>query len=847
MTLKDVELLVKPGDIFRSLDIAQDTNFSFNLQMTDVTNPTAVLNPYSAQISIPRTKGNNDIFNHIYQLDHVVTTVFNPLIRTDFQLYVNGSLYQTGYMKLESINEKEYNIRLYGGLGDLFYTLSEVSDVRDMRLKSLPFGDFFNHIISSPFIANCWNSDYFKKTYHDYASGADITDEEVLTYAMSYQGQYDNFDSDSVLDTNNEIQEAYWVNLAGTQKYASPVLDEHKRNSLLSVSVIRTGEFRSYYQRPAIKLKVLYNKIIEQAINAGWTINFDSTFFNSNNPYWNNLYILFPQYKFEGETSKNNIIIGEKNTDWKSSVVNQRSGDSVIGISTDYSNRIQGGRQYYIDVNVSFNLAAVNNVDYRHSYYSYFRKINPLTITPVVAINNVEYPLDSIELNDQILGSRYVSYFDDGYLDYNDAGEYSFLYSIGGDPYSYKGNTWNFQFSRNFDAAELTGDIPFEIRFKVSGDTWYRGIDFLEADIDAEMSLGVIINSNSNAKIIPIPDDTLRSLSQIKYTDIVNSDKTCFDFMINYGKIFGLYYVKDDKSKTVDIVTRKTFFSNIVKTDWTGKIDYSKGTELQPVPFTYKTGVFKWKNAGTKYEQQYLENSDKEYGSLTFDTGYQFSNEKNDYLENMFANCIVASDYSQYYAGRSDTAFKDNKTLPYLADRDGKGTESGMALLFKNGFSSANRNFFISDDFDMMTEGFCWNDYPGIQISSYPKFTRIFSNANGVYSLNFGRPSIAYNDDEATLIDSKSNNGSETIYSRFWKSYINDLFNVNNKVLTVYVLLDISDISGINGNLFNRFVSINNTLWVVSKVYGFNPLSKAPVKVDLIKVQTPENYISQNY
>ena len=62
-----------------------DLNDSISLGMTysqlEIYNPTAIKNPYSVSIAIPRTDNNNKIFDDIYRLDRQQTEqTFNPTL-----------------------------------------------------------------------------------------------------------------------------------------------------------------------------------------------------------------------------------------------------------------------------------------------------------------------------------------------------------------------------------------------------------------------------------------------------------------------------------------------------------------------------------------------------------------------------------------------------------------------------------------------------------------------------------------------------------------------------------------------------------------------------------------------
>ena len=122
----------------------------FNYSETELTNPTIVKNSYSKTITIDGTKQNNKIFGHIYNMQRIqgyngsiMGSAFNPLVKTDFTLYYNGSIYESGYFKLDEVRRNnnliQYDISLFGGLGDYLYNLSFREDGTPMELSDLKY------------------------------------------------------------------------------------------------------------------------------------------------------------------------------------------------------------------------------------------------------------------------------------------------------------------------------------------------------------------------------------------------------------------------------------------------------------------------------------------------------------------------------------------------------------------------------------------------------------------------------------------------------------------------------------------------------------------------------------
>ena len=184
----------------------------FNYSETELTNPTIIKNAYSKTVTIEGTAQNNKIFGHFYDLERIqgydgttVGTSFNPLVKTDFALYYNGSIYESGYFKLDEIrknnNNIEYDISLFGGLGDWLYSLSYREDGNPMELSDLTFafeevmGEELGFTINKEAVSDAWNNVMTVSSRWN-----------TINFAPCYNGIPKNdFSADKVLINNSGI------------------------------------------------------------------------------------------------------------------------------------------------------------------------------------------------------------------------------------------------------------------------------------------------------------------------------------------------------------------------------------------------------------------------------------------------------------------------------------------------------------------------------------------------------------------------------------------------------------------------------------------------------------------
>ena len=288
------------------VDVDDDQLFLFTYSNNSVESPEAVKNNYSKTITLNGTPNNNKLFDEIYLLDSVIN-IFDTSKREPFELYDNGSLIESGYVKLNSIkyekNNPSYDITLYGMLGDFFYKLAYKDDRNDVELslKDLQYNykrlpvllgqgddapsqtvdslsedvDETNTIFywNSDFIWNSWLMQFTDKYPHQNECW-----EDFVTAAPVYSGYNEDFDNDVVLTNMNyplkydDIMPKTIKNGADTystnQNYAKIKADRE-------MDQWEIRDLRSSVQRPAIKLDKLFKKIVDYSKQNGYNIVFD--------------------------------------------------------------------------------------------------------------------------------------------------------------------------------------------------------------------------------------------------------------------------------------------------------------------------------------------------------------------------------------------------------------------------------------------------------------------------------------------------------------------------------------------------------------------------------------------
>lgn len=874
MNIKELQLRTLDGE-FHSLDLNEDTQFALNYSQSELENPTVTKNTYSANISIPRTKHNNDIFGQIWRVDSIIHK-FNPNIKADFRLFVNASIFEDGFIELLEITEDDYQIRLYGSIGNFFYDLDQI------LLSNLPVDENnYEHTINV-------------KTLHDLHRESNPS--EYYGYALTFQGEYDNFDN-SQLEEEDQIIDAYWYNSG--QKYGDVELNEHKRRDR-NIS----GEYRTYYQKPTLRVQPIIETIIQKAEELGYEVELDDKFFNEDNPYWSKSWIICPNYPVSNIPGSNGFDVAAFG---KLTVPDRASSSLSIGVE---------GKDD--DPNIGVKNAAGLDIN-----ESYFQKdsINQtvrLTQEPIEVANgetiNLRLQMKQIAVFTEDKGAqeRYRSktsslscrltlYDDTGSLVYKEMtdtpaasnkavgsrihnstnvsakrptnetdgfGKMNFSYdaqnnAAGDESTADVGTLWSYAITyTNASGSEQSLYPVFEVEgtasWKPNGNHSSRkyGVAF-------QIESGAIVREGSPHEDEDINEGfkTIRSGSQITFADMIGDKYTAHQFLLSFCKVFGLFIYVDRIERTVKITLRDNFYSDNGRyeiLDWTGRIDRSKDYNISPTSLEFQKGVFKWNALDTKYEELYRANTSKtingvediagrEYGSANVITGYNLNDNEYDYLEGIiFDNCVVAYDYSPYYRGNgASIAFRSNKELPHMQDSDGSKVEQeGFILVFREDNRTTpdgGVKFAFTDDTPLMTSygTICWKYTTSNETyTPFRRYLRTIEIDGEHYSWNFQMPNQSYGDTDNVP---KSNIG---IFNRYWRGYIYDRLDENSKTLTCYVALRPSDLQY---NLLSKFIHIDNTLWVIDSISDFNPLSPEPTKITFVKVQNINSYLDHSF
>ena len=761
----------------QEVELSSTPDILYNFSADDIMSPAAVKNSYSKTVKIPGTDRNNRIFNSIWDLS---STGFNAGKRTPFSIYLDGDLYETGYARLDSFtrnkNKYEYSVSLFGGLGSFFYSLaysedSAKGDGVKKKLSDLVFryeGEGsqevdFGFTINMDTVKEAWDS-----------IGAYSTKWRFLNFCpTAYNGLPEDFDADKVMIIPGATRSSGRAGVS-INNWPSAVTEDNKTYVALGGYAVaemdreRTEaemrEFRSYLQRPVIRVKEVINACCLPENNGGYSVNLDSDFFNGEVPYWEDLWCTLPMLTSLDYTSEM-----EPDDDITATIGNPVSGSSVSGTTNifyeDRTISLEGQGDNAISLTVTFKLGAdILNSNFTYWNTSGYHISQNLDYAGGVGLQLVAYDA----FGNAVAGSDYIwcasvhhrqrggsngrtevpitygpgTFNYDFYgTDYQQLGG-SFLYSNG--HYIWQGNK---NISLKIKNVPTNSTVKLLItKMGISAGRYYstplgQAVFTPDGTVDSKgvnnwtaSTITGFTLYDVNTQIDVIKADAIRTGAKFTKKDILNTDYSPLDFLLSYCKLFGLYFRKDPTSNTIDILTRGNFFNPTgTPIDISDKIDVTSQT-VKPLAFDKKW--YRWdtekeeSEIGEEYEQVY----GRPYGEQLINTGYEFNNETEDVLkDNIFRGAVQCCERS------TDFCYIPSK--PYAIPWEFNGFKY---QLYNEDDSSESKEVTIDpkstiDAFSAMTEYKYYDVFDRIQLHSADNSP---SEGGNVLLFNYGTGSL---------------------------------------------------------------------------------------------------------
>jgi len=309
--------------------------------------------------------------------------------------------------------------------------------------------------------------------------------------------------------------------------------------------------------------------------------------------------------------------------------------------------------------------------------------------------------------------------------------------------------------------------------------------------------------------------------SQVALSALLKDDVKQIDFFRSILTKFRLVMVPSKETTNEFIIKPwKDYVAKGDLFDWTYKLDYSRDVVLKPVFFSQSATInFTDQEDSDSNNYKFQDQEDHVYGRFLFNSSNDLIGETRE-VNTIFAPTPV------------DVIIGDTAGSPFIIPSfAANGTEVDPnhnhiqlipmrpkpRLLFWNGMKT--------------TGGTTWyyDDAPGgaatsISMTTYPCATPYsdFLTTPTTLNLNWNI--------EADFVGEIL---GESVYTRYWNSYIQELYSSEARIMTAYFKIDAQDLRDLT---FDDVIFIKDTYWRVQKIYDAPLTDIDVVKVDLIKL-----------
>ena len=599
------------------VEFSKDPQILFNYKITDNTNPTAIKNTYSKSIVLEGTQKNNAIFGNIWNLERMQYygydggTGFNHIKKTPFELYLNGELVESGYVKLDNISTKNrnttYSFTLYGGLGSLFFSLSYGDGDGDKKktLADLRYGGDANldlsFKINKETVFDAWHTimedpnAVYKESEVNRPNNYLYNEKwRTINFMPAYEGIPEDFSPEKVL-INTKDNTFFQTDVDGYKPVNGFLLGEVSEGLTMN----QTRDLRSYLQRPVIRMKSIIDACCDPVNNGGWELKLDERFFNLNNPYYADTWLTLG-------TIRENLGGGEKETLTTATLAKEESkmGVDYYRIDADTDTLSE-----YTNIRLNFSLkfapsasTTKNNLYLNYKYtgntnglfaertkYYHFESAYLVQLVAydsagaVVAESDTQYLYSGSDAGFNPIYDYFKEKWERdgipaGNVNYRD-GHFTKI----GDAYFWsetnkdgEATAINFKLPSNvpFNYLKIKVLNPYRIHYLTKGGlsttessnggnnqgklwsypyVYYVGNKTINEAIAAGGAVKGAFNVGiSDVNMISQDYESLFSDTQVNVTDILSTKNTPSEYLTGYAKMFGLYFWRDPSEISSD-------------------------------------------------------------------------------------------------------------------------------------------------------------------------------------------------------------------------------------------------------------------------------------------------------
>lgn len=842
----------------KEVELSESSAFAITREFEHLSDPTKINNSWSKSYKIPFTVNNNNVFNNIFNIERAFTDArtlpnvdinFNPARKINFKLFYNESLVMRGYARLQEVDNisQTYTINLFGELGNTFHELlqcyfkntSYPIDDKDIQhpeyiidlndLKGLE--DRENFVLDRNMVKKSWDRETTVISVED----PNCQDVDYFGFFPTWHGKNEDFDCKTIVNSNGVFKSLATI-------LGDKLADEDFSESLLGDGLWerQMGEFRSKYQKPYIYVNKLWqimekqSKLLKEGNFCKYPLHLDKSWFNNDNPYYTDMVYICNYLKFDNTTTKYT----------KSTTSRFPINNGINNAST--RTFVCSSRTRYLTANLMTTIP--ETIPTKNNW----RRVDPDHYYPILDVN-LALKIEVRDKNGVLLCTKTIRSANPGT-------------TLSGSVPSTKveNGYWVLYTSLTLNRY-LLGNEAFTVTVQwVTKDDqdvsnhfcyyWWRD----NATQNGYQSL----SSNYNSCDMQISGGVIADIKDgFKFTDLWNPETSVFEVLLNYAKMFGLQFIVDDRNGWINVTTRSSYFQNYKIEDWSDKVNFSEIFTIKQPTFESKYIQWNFDKGDTDICNEYNNVYQREYGSYLRINNFEFNEDVKKMFSkvkpfNMISPTMATwwTYYDDYTIG--DPLLRYYTTEIYMDELKGdKSADISYCFAFRCKNQTVDSRLtsakawtgyvFITDDTNVekSTDTYCYHDLglgstlatnEAIKTNKIPLLSYI--DQSGEYGCLFELPkSVHYN------TASKSYSNAKFIYELFWKDYIEERYNVQNKVITCKANISHFDYSNFD---FNHFIRIGNGLYMINKIFDYSLSDAVETKIELCSIHNIPAYTS---
>lgn len=697
----------------------------------------------------------------------------------------------------------------------------------------------------------------------------------LVGFAPTAQGKYKDFDSGAWL-------EAGTVEYLNSQTAATPTImpvlcnrrdgkGETVQDVIADDGVIepQIGEYRSYYQQPYIYISALWHFFQQEfaAITDGYTLNLDSRWFNAYNAELRRLVYMLPRPAVDRErkidvVSMPNTGSGLNNTHVMPQgyirttdrpfqhTISNLSAKSTINTEAV---SVEAGQELNADVSLTLD---IENFAYSQTYtylddnaWYYYNGYNPyeMTVQVVGGGNNIVaerkyiiYPVSSdgvvtmatmqadTYINDLLIALVYTTGSNSGHElltpEYN---PWKKGYSADHSLTIHTNIRAVVSESGNYRVRVQIGYYNNQLPFVMKG-TKPSPIDEQNTDLyyySASPGNYQITMERYKVTVTGSVSESHRSGATVSLENLF-ADIVPFNVLLQYSKIRHLYWQVDDVAKIVTVKRATDYFADLQSVnDITRCVDRS--ITIKPLAWNEHKVLFNLGDMECSYVDGYADRYGHGYGDKELITTNKTSKETKELFNgNVKASAMLSQTVVPIpsLTARKTTPEAIEVVPMPLNVSDGKSANVHGNFYYRHNNGTwqgeilsgwRDNHVLITDDapIEAASGVYCWRgqgDIPGtaLSISKRPVFRTV--SADGKQSVLFAPVQEQY-----TMTPDEP---EAYMYERYWKGYIEEAYNVQNKLIEVTAKVSTILLEKIR---HNPLVYVQNNLYVVLNIKGW--------------------------